>query len=147
MRAGWAILTSFLIGGCGWISFRKPPTDDELRVERELRLYYTEVKRSFAVGNPQALASLFDASITRPMSKPEIERWSEDFFKAHGRASFTIQKFELDELGADRAVVTIRYRVDTPDGKGSFAGVESDELVKRNGRWYIAGWEKLPEGR
>jgi hypothetical protein len=146
MRALPALI-ALCLAGCGWISFRKPPTDDELRVERELRLYYTEIKRSFAVGNSQALASLFDSSITRPMSKPEIERWGEDFFKAHGRASFTIQKFELDELGADRAAVTIRYRVDTPDGQGSFSGAETDELIKKSGRWYIAGWEKLSEGR
>ena len=146
MRAGWAILVLF-VSGCGFISFRKPRTDDELRVERELRLYYTEIKSSFAVGNSQSLASLFDSNITRPMSKPEIEKWAEDFFKAHGRASFTIQKFELDELGADRASVTIHYRVEPQDGKGAFGGAETDELIKKGGRWYIAGWEKLPEGR
>ena len=147
MKAWGAAAATALLAGCGWISFRKPPTDDELRVERELRAYYTQVKSAFAVGNSQALAALFDTSITRPMTKPDIESWGEKFFGEHGRARFILRSFSLDEMGAGRAVTTIRYRVETPDGKGSFDGMERDELIKKGGRWYTVSWEKILEGR
>ena len=131
--------------GCGYVSFRKPMTDDELRLEREIRGYYAEIRAAFAAGNPQSLATLFDPNITSPMSRPEVERWAEKFFAEHGRAHFKIEGFSLDELAFERAVVTLRYRVDTPDGRGGFGGAERDTLVKKSGRWYTAAWERLKD--
>lgn len=144
MRQLLAALTCLTLSGCGWISFRKPPTDDEIRLRAELKSYYGDVQTAFAVGNAQGLAVLFDPSITTPMTKREIEAWGDKFFGEHGRASFKLEKFELDEMGAGRAVATIRYSVTTPTGKGSFGGTERDELVKKNGRWYVSAWEKIP---
>ena len=143
MSAFWAVLAAALLAGCGYVSFRKPPTDQEIRTRAELREYYEGVQRAFAAGNSQALASMFDASITKPMSKPQIEKWAEDFFKEHGRAAFRVVKLELDELGPGRAVATLTYKVETPSGKGSFGGTVRDELVKRHGRWYMTAWEKI----
>jgi hypothetical protein len=128
--------------GCGVVSFRKPPTDEELRLTGEVRSYYAEVQRAFAAGNPQALSSLFDASITRPMSKAEIDAWAEKFFAEHGRARFRILSFEIDDLGHEQALVTLKYAVEPADGTGGFGATEQDSLVKRNGRWYTRSWER-----
>lgn len=135
---------ALLLSGCGWVSFRKTPSDDELRLEREVRAFYSEIQSAFAAGNPQALASLYDASISKPMTKPEIEAWIEKFFAEHGRGSMSYSSFSIDELGHARAVVTLAYKVETPDGAGNFGGSERDSLIKRGGRWYMAGWQTLP---
>lgn len=145
MRRAALLLSALgLLAGCGWISFRKPPSDDELRLTREIKLYYAEIQRAFAAGNPQALSSLFDSSIVKPMSKPAIDAWAEKFFAEHGRARFHILSFALDDVGFDRALVTLKYQVEPADGKGGFGGTEQDTLVKRSGRWYTSSWEKLP---
>jgi hypothetical protein len=143
MRA-LAVSAAILLSGCGSIGFQKHLTDDELRLQREVRDYYAQVQRAFAAGNSQALASLFDASIVKPMTKKEIEAWGEKFFGEHGRGAFKLKSLTLDDLGRERAVVTIKYEVTTPTGKGGFGGTEQDTLVKRSGRWYTAEWEKLP---
>ena len=141
----WALLTLAAgLAGCGWIGFRKPPTDDELRLSSEVRSHYVEVQQAFASGNAQALAALFDAGLAAPMSKPQVEAWAERFFAEHGRARLRILSLEIDDLGLARAVVTLKYAVETPDGKGGFAGTERDTLVRRSGRWYMAAWEKAP---
>jgi len=141
-RALLLAVTALAFAGCGWISFQRPLSDDELRLERDVRSYYTEVAAAFATGNAQALTSLFDPSITEPMTRPDIAKWAEDFFAKHGRAGFKIVSLDFEQLAYERAVVDIRYRVTTPDGQGSFAGSEIDTLVKKNGRWYTARWEK-----
>lgn len=143
MRPALLAAAALALAGCGWISFQRPPTDDELRLEREVRGYYTQVGTAFAAGNAQALTSLFDPSITEPMTRPEIAKWAEEFFAKHGRAGFKIASIDFEQLAFERAVVTIRYRVTTPDGQGGFEGAEIDTLVKKNGRWYTARWEKL----
>lgn len=144
MRARALALLPLLaaLSGCGFISFRQPPTDDELRLTGEVRAYYAEVQRAFATGNPQALSSLFDASITRPMSKPQIDAWAEKFFAEHGRARFHIMSLEIDDVGHEQAEVTLKYAVEPADGKGGFAATEQDSLVKRGGRWYTRAWER-----
>lgn len=144
MRALVVIAASLALGGCGWIGFRKHLTDDEIRLQREVRAYYAEVQRAFAAGNSQALSSLFDPSIVKPMTKKEVEAWAEKFFAENGRGHFKLLSLSLDDLGRERAVVTIRYEVTTPSGKGGFGGSEQDTLVKRSGRWYTAAWVKLP---
>lgn len=144
MRRWVFLLLSVGLVGCGWISFRKPPSDDELRLSEEVRSYYTEVQRAFAAGNAQALSALFDAGIAWPMTKAQVEDWAETFFAEHGRAHFRILELTIDDLGLARAVVTLKYAVETPDGKGGFAGSERDTLVRRAGRWYTASWERGP---
>jgi hypothetical protein len=142
MKALAPVAIAAALAACGWVSFQRPLTNDELRLEREVRSYYTEVRAAFATGNPQALSGLFDPEITDPMTRPDIEKWAADFFGKHGRGSFKISAFDFDELGFQRAVVRFHYRVDTPDGQGGFSGYERDTLVKKNGRWYTARWEK-----
>lgn len=144
MRPIAAALLALALGGCGLISFRKPPTDEELALTHSVRAYYGEVQRAFAAGNAQALSSLFDPSITRPMSKPEIDAWAEKFFADHGRARFHILAFSIDDVGYEKAEVTLKYAVETVDGKGGFAATEHDTLVKREGRWYTRSWERQP---
>ncbi len=136
--AAAALLTS----ACGYVSFERPKTADELRLEQSLRAYYGEVREAFAVGNPDALASLFSPSITHPMTQREIRDWATKFFAEHGRARFRIESLEIDELGFVRAVTTLTYRVETPDGKGSFAGTERDVLERRESRWFVSSWDK-----
>lgn len=142
MRRVPLIALLLALSGCGFVSFRKAPTDEEVRLTGEVRAYYAEIQRAFAAGNTQALSSLFDASITRPMSKPEIDAWAEKFFAEHGRARFRILSFEIDDLGHEQAQVTLKYAVEPADGKGGFGGTEQDSLVKRGGRWYTRAWER-----
>lgn len=142
MRCGLLSTLAVLLSGCGWVSFRKPPTDDELRLSSEVRSYYTEVQQAFAAGNAQGLSSLFDPSIVSPLTKPQVQAWAEKFFAVHGRARFRILSLTIDDLGLQRAIVTLEYAVETPDGKGGFGGTERDTLVRRSGRWYTAAWEK-----
>jgi hypothetical protein len=139
-----SLIAALSLAGCGWISFRKPPSDDETRLTREVKAFYTEIQRAFAVGNAQALTSLFDPSITRPMTKPEVQAWAETFFAAHGRARFKILSLTIEDIGFLRAVVTLKYQVEPADGKGGFGATEEDTLVKRTGHWYVASWEKVP---
>lgn len=135
---------ALLASGCGWVSFGRRMSDDELRLRSEVKSYYGQVARAFAAGNPDALASLFDPSIARPMSHAEVKTWAQGFFAKNGRAGFRVESLEIESIGPAEAVVLLRYRVETPDGKGDFAGTERDTLSRRKGRWYIAAWEKLP---
>jgi hypothetical protein len=129
--------------GCGFISFAKPATDQEIRLRGELRGYYTEVQRAFAAGNSQALASLFDPSIVRPMNHAEIEAWGEKFFADHGPAKLKIVAVDIRDMGAEHAVVELQYAVEPVRNGGGFSAREMDTLVKRNGRWYVREWETL----
>src|SRR5262245_35687304 len=121
------VLAALLLGGCGWVRWGpQRVSEDEVRLDAEIRDYYASVQRAFAAGNPQALSSLFDASIVQPMTKAQVEAWAEEFFAKNGRAGFKILSFSLEDLGRERAVVLLRYAVRTPGGRGDFAGSERD---------------------
>ena len=132
-----------LTASCGWVSFGRRVSDDELRLRSEVKAYYDEVARAFAAGNAEALAGLFDPANAKPMTRPQIKAWAVKFFREHGRATFKVEKLEFDRLGFESGVVTLTYRVDTLDGAGSFGGTEIDELAKRGRRWVVTGWEAL----
>lgn len=134
-----------VFAGCKYISFGRRMSNDEIRLQQEIRAYYGDVQRAFAAGNAQALAALFDSSIVKPMTYAQILAWGEKFFSENGPARFRIESLEFDALGHRQADVVMKYRVVTKDGKGDFGGVEADRLVKRGGRWYMTEWEKLPE--
>ena len=142
MRAITVLLVS-LISACGWVSFGRKVSDDELRLRSDVRAYYSEVARAFAGGNAEALTQLFDAPITKPMTREQISAWGKDFFAKHGAASFKVESLDYERLGYENAVVLLAYRVETKDGSGSFAATERDHLVKRGRRWVISAWEKV----
>lgn len=127
------------------LDFGRKVGDDELRLRRELEGYYLDAAAAFAAGSPDALAALFDASISKPMTREKIRAWAADFFGKHGPAHFKIEKLEFDRLGYESAVVTLTYRVETRDGTGSFGGVERDEFTRKRGRWLMTGWEKVSD--
>lgn len=132
-------------GACVRLDMGRKLSDDELRLRRELEAYYMQASAAFAAGSPQALAALYDPSIRKPMTLEQIEAWGATFFREHGPARFKVEKLEFDRLGHRDALVTLRYRVETRTGKGDFGGVEQDEFVKKDGRWLMTGWEKVPE--
>lgn len=132
-----------LASSCGWISFGRAVSDDELRLRAGVRAYYDEAAQAFAAGNHEALSLLFDAAIAKPMTREQISAWGKDFFAKHGPASFKVQRVEFERLGFESAVVLLTYRVETSDGKGSFGGVERDYLAKRGKRWVVTAWEKV----
>lgn len=138
------LLLASLAASCGWVSFGRKVSDDELRLRSEVRAYYDDVARAFASGNADALTLLFDPAIARPMTRAQIQAWGADFFKEHGPASFKVEKVDYERLGYESAVVVLTYRVETKDGKGAFGGVERDELAKRSRRWTVTAWEKIP---
>lgn len=137
-------LGAFLIG-CGYISFGRRVTDDEMLLQQEILDFYNGVQRAFAAGNPDALAGLFSPSITHPMTHKEIHAWAEKFFGENKNASFRIEKLAFEQLGHVQAVVTLSYQVETQGGKGDFGGTERDTLVKHRRHWYISSWEKAAE--
>lgn len=110
------------LGACGWVGFRKPATDQELALEREVRAFYSDVQRAFAVGNEQALALM-------------LPSWGAAPRRA---ARFKPLALSFDDLGPQRAVVTLKYSLD-----GETAA-RQDTLVKRSGRWSAAESERLP---
>ena len=112
--------------------------------EGEIRSYYGEVKQAFALGLPEALTLLFSPSITKPMTHEEIRAWAEKFFGDNGPSRFIIEELDIQELGAGRAVVLMKYHVETKSGKGDFRGTELNTLKKKHGRWRMTEWEKLP---
>lgn len=144
MRLAPALVAAALLSGCGYVGFGRGVTTDEMILQQEIRSFYNDVQRAFTVSNPDALASLFDPSITHPMTHAEIKAWGEKFFGEHKDSRFKIEKLEFNELGYLQAVVTLTYKVETPDGKGGFGGTEEDKLVKRRKRWYVASWDKVP---
>ena len=133
------------LGACVRLDFGRKVGDDELRLRREVEGYYVDVAAAFAAGSPDALTRLFDPSITKPMNEEKIHAWAREFFGKHGPARFKIEKLEFDRLGYESAVVTMTYRVETKDGKGSFGGVERDELARKRGRWLMTAWEKVSD--
>jgi len=137
------ILAVVLFSSCGYVSFGRKVSDDELRLRSDVRAYYDEVVQVFAAGNADALALLFDAAIAKPMTREQILAWGKKFFGEHGPASFKVEKVEHERLGYENAVVLLTYRVETKDGKGNFGGVERDYLVKRGRRWVVASWEPV----
>jgi hypothetical protein len=135
-----------LLGGCISVNFGRPVSEEELILRDGIKSYYNEVGATFAGGNADALANLYDAGIARPMTQDKIREWGQDFFAKHGPASFKLEKIDFERVGHVTAVVTITYRVETKDGEGSFGGTERDELIQRDGRrWYVTAWEKLPD--
>ncbi|MBI4377125.1 MAG: nuclear transport factor 2 family protein [Elusimicrobia bacterium] len=139
----WLVGACLLASGCVSVGFGRKVTTDELVLRQEVEAYYNDVQRAFAAGNPDALSSLFSPSITKPMTLPEIRAWSQKFFSENGRASFKIEKLEFESLGFSDASVVLTYSVRTSGGKGDFSGIERNILVKRNGRWFTASWERL----
>lgn len=131
------------LSGCGWISFARNKTQDELVLESAIRSYYDEVKTVFAVGNPDALAALFTPSISKPMTQPQIRDWAQKFFSAHHGVTMHIDAMDIEQVGWQKALVDIKYRVTTSDGAGAFVGEETDSLVHQNGRWFIDSWVKV----
>lgn len=142
MRWTLAAALAFLTG-CGGVSFRRGLNLQEYSWQQEIRAYYLEVKAAFASQNPEALAGLFDAGITKPMTFPQILAWGRRFFSENAGVTFHIKKLEFEDLGPDRAVVALTYQVTTIGGKGDFGGKELDVLEKRAGHWRIVSWEKL----
>ncbi len=139
-------LAAALLGGCISVNFGRPVSEEEIILRDEIKSYYNEVGATFAAGNADALANLYDAGIARPMTQDKIREWGKDFFAKHGPASFKITKIDFERVGHVTSVVTITYSVETKDGEGSFGGTERDELVQRDGRrWYVTAWEKLPD--
>lgn len=133
------------LAACGYVSFGRTVSDDELRLRSSVRGYYDEVGRAFATANADALTLLFDAAITKPMTREAIATWGRTFFAQHGAATFKVLSVEYERLGYDNAVVLLDYRVTTKDGKGDFGGLERDYLTKRGRRWIITAWEKVEE--
>ena len=144
MRLIPAILTA-LLSACGYVSFGRTVSDDELRLRSSVRAYYDEVAQAFAAGNHETLTMLFDAAIAKPMTREQISAWGKDFFAKHGPASFKVVRVEYERLGYENAVVLLTYRVETKDGKGNFGGTERDTLTKHGRRWVVTSWEKVPE--
>lgn len=134
-----------LLASCGYVSFGRTVSDEEMLLRDSVRAYYDEVAVAFAAGNADALAMLFDASIAKPMNREQITAWGRDFFAKHGPGRFKVKKLEFERLGHESAVVLLTYRVETLDGKGDFGGVERDYLAKRGKRWLVTSWEKVPE--
>lgn len=139
------VIAAVCSSSCGYVSFGRKVSDDELRLRAEVRAYYDEAAQAFAAGNHEALALLFDAAIAKPMTRGQISAWGRKFFAEHGPASFKVEKVEYERLGFENAVVLLTYRVETLDGKGNFGGVERDTLAKRGRRWVITSWEKVPD--
>ncbi len=139
------LFATLLLSSCGYVSFGRTVSDDELRLRSSVRSYYDEVVQAFAAGNAEALTLLFDAAITKPMTREQIAAWGKDFFAKHGPASFKVKKVEHERLGYENAVVLLTYRVETKDGVGNFGGMERDYLTKRGRRWVITAWEKVAE--
>lgn len=139
------LLSLLALPSCGWVSFGRRVSDDELRLRAEVRAYYDEVAQAFAAGNAQALTLLFDPAIGKPMTRERIAAWAKDFFSRHGRAAFKVERLEYERLGYESAVVLLTYRVETADGAGSFGGTERDELAKRGKRWIVTAWEKVKQ--
>lgn len=137
------LLAAGLWASCGYVNFGRTVSDDELRLRSGVRAYYDEVARAFASANPEALTLLFDATITRPMTREQIAAWGKDFFARNGPASFKVVSVEYERLGYENAVVLLTYRVTTRDGKGDFGGTERDRLAKRGKRWVVTAWEKV----
>ena len=136
-----AALLALLSAGCGWVSFSRRMSDEEVEVRQELVAYYAKVQEAFAAGSPDYLTSLFAASITKPMTLPQIADWAKTFFAAHANAVFHVKKLDFDSVGLGSAEVTLSYWVETPDHEGEFGGVERDQLIKIHGQWRISSWE------
>ena len=148
MRLRAAVLPAWgaaavLLTGCLSLSFHRAVSDEEYVLLGELREYYDQVADAFLGANADALAQLYDSAIGRPMTRDQVLAWARDFFRKHGPAHFKVDKLDVERVGHVSAVVVLTYHVDTRDGRGSFHGVERDELVKHGRRWSIAAWEKL----
>ena len=76
------LVTALLLSACGWVSFGRIVSDDELRLRSEVRSYYDEVARAFATGNAEALSRLYDPAIARPMTREQILAWGKDRAKS-----------------------------------------------------------------
>jgi hypothetical protein len=145
MRALFLIAAAAFLASCGYVSFGRKVSDDELRLRADVRSYYDEVVQAFAVGNADALTLLFDAAIAKPMTREQILAWGKDYFAKHGTARFKVDGVEFERLGYENAVVLLTYRVETRDGKGDFGGTERDYLSKRGRRWVVTSWEKVSD--
>lgn len=147
MRALFLAAAAALLASCGYVSFGRAVSDEEMLLRDSVRGYYDEVAVAFAAGNADALALLFDASIAKPMTRDQITAWGRDFFAKHGPGRFKVVKLEYERLGHESAVVLLTYRVETLDGKGDFGGVERDYLAKRGKRWLVTSWEKVSDSK
>lgn len=141
------VIAAVLLSACGYVSFGRKVSDDELRLRSSVRAYYDEVVQAFAAGNPETLTMLFDAAIAKPMTREQISAWGKDFFAKHGPSRFKVLRVEYERLGYENAVVLLTYRVETPDGKGNFGGTERDNLTKHGRRWVVTSWEKIEDSK
>jgi hypothetical protein len=128
---------------CGGVSFGRRVSDDEMIIQQEIHSYYNQIQEAFATANPDALAALFAPSITHPMTHQEIADWANKFFKENRNGHFKVEKLTFEGLSYIKASVVLAYKVETPDGKGDFSGVERDTLTKDHGHWYVAAWDKV----
>ena len=129
-------------GACAYISFNRGSSHYEAVLQQEIHAYFNELEGAFAARNAEALASLFDDSITRPMAKDQIQARARAFFAGNESSHLTIDNLTFEELANSRAVVTVAYKVDTPPGRLGLGGIERATLVKRRGRWYLSNWEE-----
>ncbi len=136
------LIAAVALSGCGYVSFARKVSDDELRLRSGVRSYYDEVVQAFAAGNPAALTMLFDGAIAKPMTREQIQAWGVKFFAENGPAAFKVERVEYERLGYENAVVLLTYRVKTKTGKGDFGGTERDTLVKHGKHWVVTEWEK-----
>jgi hypothetical protein len=139
------LLSALLLlgAGCGYVSFARKETTDEVVLKQQIMSYYDSVKAAFASGAVQRFAVLFDPKVANPMTHAQIMDWAQKFLGKHGRAAFRVNKLDIEQLGFSQAVVVLDYSVETPSGEGGFSGLERDWLVKKRGRWMITRWEKL----
>jgi hypothetical protein len=119
-RRGGLALT-LILSGCSYVSFGRKISDDEYRLRREVKDFYAGVQSAFASGNAEALTALFSPSITHPMTHAEIRKWAEGFFRENKNGNFRIESLDIESVSFVQAVVLLKYRVETPEGKGSSA--------------------------
>ena len=141
-RHGALLAAAGLAGACAYVGFDRGLSPDEIVLQQEIRAYFNEMQEAFAAGNAQALASLFDPSITHPMNQDEIEARAGAFFAANKGAHLGIDRVSFEELGMQRAVVTAAYKAEALQASSALQGVERATLVKRRGRWYVSRWEE-----
>ncbi len=144
MRIFLLALVCLPLTGCVKLGFNRTQDIRESVRESEIREYYSRLQLAFAQGDSEALAVLFDPAIKKPMTHAQIITWGRKFFSKNGPAHFRIIKLTIDDMGTERAVVTLEYAVETEGGAGDFGGTEIDTLTKKKGRWLTAAWEVVP---
>ena len=141
-RHGALLAAAGLAGACAYVGFDRGLSPNEIVLQQEIRAYFNEMQEAFAAGNAQAFAGLFDPSISRPLSRDQIQARAEAFFAENKTAHLRIDHLTFEELGRLGAAVTASCRVEPQPGRHALGAVERATLVKRRGRWYVASWEE-----